>query len=560
MKHMGPSKDKSEHVGVAPGPKHAKLIHGVDTVTALRSTHKAGRYERLSRGIIFGWVFLISCVHAVRHSYGKVNILTIIAIIACSALVGAFSCLALPPFLWRMGELIGRQDAGSRYDKTVWRDRLTLFACAFLPLLLWYAAFFPGCYSPDSIDQLYQALDGKYSDWHPALQTLITFTLPLVVTGGSAWSIVLFQIIEEGLALAYLGMTVRQFAPRWCAYAAVLCISLSPVTGSISMYPWKDITFTIFTTILASQVIRIRLSHGKWLAKPQNIVSFILCAVVSCIVRHNGILFVGPMLLYVVLVFNKKKALVIAVCVAALVAVIRGPFYSAIGVTQPNRRSVEVLGMPMSALGGVMCYTPGALDAETRDFLLEVSPQSAWSEFSYNHGFNSIKFMPVTHGSVIERRGVSEVLSMTLRAFLASPMAALRSPIVLFSMVHLPVARVTWSTEPTITTNDYGIEYAGFEPLAEVLKSLLSLSKTGLMSLPLWHTGFIELVLIAALAIRIDGKTFDWFLGIPLMLYNMGTTALLTGTDFRFFWLSFPVGILVIAYLVLGYSKSASTL
>lgn len=560
MKHMGPPKDKDEHVGAAPELRHARPVHGANPITALWAMRKTGRYARLSRGIIFGWVFIVVFAHMLYHSYGNINTLTIIAIMLCSVLIGMFSCIALPPLLWKMGELIGRQDAGSRYDKTVWRDRLSLFACAFLPLLLWYVAFFPGCFSHDSISQLHQALDGEYTDWHPVLQTLITFTLPLMISGGRTWTIVLFQIIELGLALTYLGMTVRLFAPRWCTYTAVLLISLSPVTGDISMHPWKDILFTITIIVWTSQVVRIRMSQGKWLSKPQNIVGFVLCALVSCIARHNGVLFVGPMLLYVILAFDRKRAIALATCVVALVLVVRGPFYSALGVTQPGGRSVEVLGMPMSALGGVMHDTPGALDAETRDFLLEVSPQSAWSEFSSERGFNGVKFKSVTDSHAIERRGVSEVLSMTLRAFLASPMAALHSPIALFSMVHLPAERVTWAIEPAITSDEYITKYTGFEPLAEALRGILSSSKNGLMSIPLWHTGFIELFLIAAVAMRIDGKTFDWFLGIPLLLHNMGTTLLLTGSDFRFFWLSFPVGILVIAYLVLGYSKSASTL
>ncbi len=84
---------------------------------------------------------------------------------------------------------------------------LALFAIA-----VYYIVFFPGTFSPDSLSQLKQARTGVYSDWHPFIHTLLFFTLPMKLLGGSGGYIVLLQIMWFSLALGYLNYSLRKTA------------------------------------------------------------------------------------------------------------------------------------------------------------------------------------------------------------------------------------------------------------------------------------------------------------------------------------------------------------
>ena len=63
----------------------------------------------------------------------------------------------------------------------------------FVFLFIWYLGYNPGGFSGDSIDQYSQAVNGTYSDWHPAWHTLLVFTLPIKLIGTTS-SIILCQI------------------------------------------------------------------------------------------------------------------------------------------------------------------------------------------------------------------------------------------------------------------------------------------------------------------------------------------------------------------------------
>ena len=111
---------------------------------------------------------------------------------------------------------------------------------------IWYLMYYPGWFSGDSEWQLRQALSGEYNDWHPVLQTIITFTLPLKLTGGWKGSVVLFQITEYALVLSYLCMTFLKYGNRRYAITSFVLIAFSPLTGAMVKQPRKDVTFTIF--------------------------------------------------------------------------------------------------------------------------------------------------------------------------------------------------------------------------------------------------------------------------------------------------------------------------
>ena len=191
------------------------------------------------------------------------------------------------------GILVG--SAASKKEYIFW------FAVAFTVslsiLLVYYVAFFPGAISQDSYVQFQQAKTGIYNDWHPFMHTLLFFTLPLKLSGGRVGAIVLMQIICFSASFGYLTATLRRNKCS-CLLCAVeiLFIMLSPITGNIMMFPWKDCAFAIFAMVVTAQYVNSICSKGAWLEKPINLICFIAFSALAVLMRHNAILFIFPIL------------------------------------------------------------------------------------------------------------------------------------------------------------------------------------------------------------------------------------------------------------------------
>ncbi len=133
---------------------------------------------------------------------------------------------------------------------------IIVFIVTFGVLLIYYYAYFPGLYSPDSNDQLRQVVSGIYSDWHPVIHTGLFFTLPLQIFHSNE-VIVFLQILWFSLAFSYL-LTIMRIYGSTIKFVVVCMavILLSPMTGNILMYPWKDCRLAVFGIICTAHFIK----------------------------------------------------------------------------------------------------------------------------------------------------------------------------------------------------------------------------------------------------------------------------------------------------------------
>ena len=61
------------------------------------------------------------------------------------------------------------------------KSTIVFCVCFFVTLaalLIWFIAYAPGGFSPDSISQYEQAITGQFNDWHPVIHTILFFWLP----------------------------------------------------------------------------------------------------------------------------------------------------------------------------------------------------------------------------------------------------------------------------------------------------------------------------------------------------------------------------------------------
>ena len=513
-------------------------------------------------------------IQKVKNHFGGINILFLMAYTvlvvavqglhgyrmssAVSAAISLGVLLVLAVFGPAMLKWLSRCNACPRDgEQTPVLKRVLVDGCFYLIPLGVFAVYFIGCcpggLSVDSYNQYIQAVQNQYSDWHPVLHTLLAFKIPLSLTNGWIGSVVIVQSLCFCAVIGYTCQVLRKYFGILPAVITMVWILLNPAVMLTSMHPWKDVGFAICALLMITYALQTVITKGEWLCHPFNMLCFVLVAVVASIVRHNGILFTGPVILGVVLCLNWKRAIAMIFCVILLFATVKGPVYSILQVEKPGQRQVEMLGLPMTVIGSVAAEEPDALDEETRTFIYQVIPKEVLESKNQIGSFNSFKFEAETNLDVIEEYGTAKVLSMALRCIKAAPATAIRSMVVLTGRLYLLYDAYTGYVYPRVTENCYGIEPASNETLYKLYTTyadtVYQYAAAVFMSLGIMH--WILLVFVLAkvnLKRRLDWTKLLVVLGV--LCYNFGSGLLLsTWSDiFRFFFYTFPLmpGLLMI--------------
>lgn len=459
----------------------------------------------------------------------------------------------------------------SRRESIVWISAFFLVSLGIL--LCWYLSFYPGAFSTDAFYQYKQALSGKYNDWKPILQTLITFTLPMKLTGKPE-AIVLFQIIEFSGALAYMSYVILKYSNRITAIVILSYILLNPVTGNMLIHPWKDVTFAIFAVLLMTFGFQIYVTNGAWVNSKKSVVLLGIALTAATIVRHNGFFFTVPFLIAVFLNVNKKRFLQVLLVFLLCTGAVKGPINYSLEVYEHWNHSTRVLGLPMTVLGNIVNEAPEAFDDATEEFVFSVASKEDWGSFYSCGNFEYLKWN--CNQEAIEEAGARKIVWMTAKASLKAPVPALKALLSLTDMVYTINGGLDWDIQPTMAENDYGLELQNLYKSAELV-DYTYFSKTGIIKyLPLikdlsfleslsfieslsfvkylfWYVGVINLIVIGSLLCkcRFRAKTDrrKMAFALPLLCYNGGTMLLLSYSCFKYFYYSFPICGIVILIL-----------
>lgn len=491
--------------------------------------------------IILGlYICFIITAHIFVSWQGNISILFFLIFMA--VLVGsAYIC----PLVLKGGRAININIKRMKLNKKetiLWL--LFFFILSFTVLFLWYLAYYPGFFSNDAIYQYGQAINGIYTDWHPAIQTFFTYTVPLKITG-RADSIVLFQIIEFSCVLAYMAYTFLQYGHRKIAVISLLFIILSPVTGLMMMNPWKDVSLAIGATLIMVFGFHIYYSNGKWLDKRARIFAFVLVLAITTFFRHNAVLFTLPFLIAVLLcVWGKEKCLKIILYYIIILVLIKDPIYHTLNVQEEKFQQVELLGLPLSMLGNVAKEVPDVFDQETAEFIFSIAPREDWKSLYQCGNYNSIKWGPNTNENVIEETDIGQILEMTVRTLFREPKASLKGLIMLTDLVYAIDGPVDWEIGKWVVENDFGIASQSIIGRGG-LDNYIEICKNSVFRYIFFYIGLINLIIFASILCKCNFKDRnDWkkaLFGISILLYNFGTMLLLSGNDFRFFYLTFPI-------------------
>lgn len=417
----------------------------------------------------------------------------------------------------------------------------------FVIFLFWFVAYFPGAFSPDSINQYGQAVLGRYNDWHPALHTLFVFFLPLKLTGIDA-SIVFFQIVCFALVLGVVATTVYQFCGEKWTVMLMLPVAISPWTYNIAMYPWKDVSFALAAAlcmVVAMQIYcRKKASIGK-------LMLFVVLLTFATVFRHNGFLFTGTLIFALFFQMPIKRWLFLLGFFVVAIGFVRGPLYAMLDVEKPGNRVVETMGFPLSVIMFVAKECPDCLNDETSEFVRMLTRAAPDWKSNYDlTGFPSIKYGRIDL-AVIENAGRLKIMRMLTNCILSDPIHSAIAIVAMTSIVY--GLEINCDHEIEIISNEYGIVYGGSAVLSKIARNYSMVVRKTPIRYFVATIGMPILVMLAFVLFRTRLRKDDCkrvLLCLPIFTYDFGTMFIMSGAESRFFYVTMLICPLVIAVML----------
>lgn len=258
-------------------------------------------------------------------------------------------------------------------------------------LLCWLPYFlyqYPGVMTPDSINQLEQALGViGYNNHHPFVHTMI-FSLfyhaGYFLFGDMTAAVSLytfFQMCFLAFSIYYLLKTLERYCVRsYILVIITLFYALVPYHAVFAVTVWKDIPFAAVVMLFGCSIFRMIMKQG-----PAEIGMFVFSGIMICLLRSNGwygFLFCVPFLLYA----YRRQAGRMFPAIAGIVltaALVKYPVMNSLHVTQPDL--IESLSIPTQQIAAVLC-NDRELDSEQRALVEHVIDTTYIKEL-YNPGF-----------------------------------------------------------------------------------------------------------------------------------------------------------------------------
>ena len=255
---------------------------------------------------------------------------------------------------------------------------LGVFVFSLAVFLLWWAAFYPGIMTVDSMQAWEQAEAWIFQDWHPVFHTWVIAVLTRVWFSPAIVS--LAQAIFFAAVLASLTRRLERARVRPLLAVGVPClIALSPQSGFMSTVLWKDVPFAISVLWVFCEVLDVAADPARFFASRWRCARFGAALLAVLLFRQNGTLVAGIVLLGVVAVFRRywrELALTVAVSFGGY-ALVTGPLYTYLDAwPTPALFTYTTFMHDMAAF---VTYHADEMSPDEVAFLEQILPLERWS-------------------------------------------------------------------------------------------------------------------------------------------------------------------------------------
>lgn len=389
--------------------------------------------------------------------------------------------------------------------------------------------------SNDTINQWRQVQTAHFNDWHPVVHTIMLWLVAQV------WESTFFVVWVQCLCFAalcgWLYATLRHYKYRlWIRKGILLFIVLSPPTTDLMRVLWKDTAFALTAMGLSIILLHVGHSAGRWLfERTWNWVLFVVLLFLTSFFRHNGIFLTAPLLILLPFVSKIKgekkptfRLLALSlVCGPLLVGYpcLRASLIRTGHIEQDKTQVfIESVGLPLSMMAEVYVTKPETAPPELTKLCQALAPRELW-ERHYHGEFNSVKFNFKDTGVKLQRAITpADFARLMGKTFVAAPSTCLRA--------FLRVTSLAWSPG----FNGFGQNgVPGIRgQIAYLLRGTVGTPPVG------WLFYAPGLYVLLWVLFGVYGWIRYGFgraiYCLPFLSYAGGTALLLTGWDWRFFF------------------------
>lgn len=412
----------------------------------------------------------------------------------------------------------------------VWWLAALAVACCLVTTIV----FAPGYMSPDSIDQLRQAM-GRTSltDWHPPVLSLVWRAL-IAVTGTPSSMAVLQSVTFWG-ALWVVAWCVWELTASRAGSLAVLCLGLTPPVLTFVGVVWKDVHVAgALLAACAVALVGLRLRDSRlptamrwgllWLG--------VLFLAYAMLVRKNAFLAAIPMFVLLVLaLWRSPGRRTWAKCAAALVAGLVLPAAAISWFVRPVQtdQGAQIMLDDLIHVLTVEELRSANVPPELRDRLVAAAEEC-----------DRIGALSDAYWACYERPAdgltgdSGQMTSLWLREMRGHVSGYLQYRLRLFAALLFETG---YPYQPGVFGNDLGIEVAR-PRLEDTLDSYINGTATDLR--PLFR-GWFWLAVALVLVVRPGRGTFSLpirALGISSMTYVLGYLPIMPATNYRYIYWS----------------------
>jgi hypothetical protein len=263
------------------------------------------------------------------------------------------------------------------------RFPLAVYAVLQLIYLAWWAAFFPGLMSYDSITYVREVTTHHWSSDHSVLYD--SFVWLCLKGTGDLWLLTLLQTVVMAAVVAYTCVALCDLGvrKRWSA-AAALVLALLPSTGAFVVWVWKDTAFAISVLLAFAAVVRlvVRVMRGRaalrdrWFYWQLGLLEAGFLGI--ALFRNNDIILVLAALPLLLFALQSMRKWLLALAAVTTVVFLATNFvlYPALGIRRPNITSYYAFNYADIAVA--YKSAPATFTAADKAVMVKVAPLSVW--------------------------------------------------------------------------------------------------------------------------------------------------------------------------------------
>lgn len=432
--------------------------------------------------------------------------------------------------------------------------------CVFLlctPAAVFLVAVNPGITSPDTYTTLVGAhhLHGV-EDWHPAFYYMLLRAI--IAVCDSTYAVIAVQYLFWAAVLLnfFLFLKRRGMSP-WLLMAFAFLMGANASNYFHLDTIWKDVPYAIalvWAFVAFLKIVVDDKERNRWLPY----IELALAAVLVCLLRKNGFVTAGAIVLLALLVNLKRpKAWGCAVLSLLLVCCVKGPVYSSFQI-QDTGNKAAFIGLGQDILG--VYYSGGSVSQETLDVVMElqgsrIDPILYWPTWASAESLD----MNISYG---------EFIGAYFNTFIRNPSLMTRAMIArgdaawsIFSGKDTILNLVGYS-DTADGYEDWNDYYPNRKPLeiSSFLEAEMQPSEESqILDIIEWRGGLSVLVALGAMAsLVLRGVPRRYLLLITPLAAQILSLAMSTGwSDFRYFWpLTLLSACFAISSLLLAPSRS----